>query len=130
LISHGYTFAAKGTPECFSPVLYHEAEIYNHLRSIEGRHVPIHLGNIKLKKGYLFEVIAEITHIMLLGFADSPVKSSNGHLKREVTRSLQTVHDMGMLPRDVVARNILTDGKQVLIIDFDRARILDALRQS
>jgi hypothetical protein len=40
LSSHGYVFVAKGVPECDLRHLRYEAHIYQHLRPVQGVHVP------------------------------------------------------------------------------------------
>ncbi|KAF2202014.1 hypothetical protein GQ43DRAFT_12038 [Delitschia confertaspora ATCC 74209] len=127
LLSHGYVLAAKGTPLWFSHLLRHEAEVYGRLSPIQGKHVPIHLGNITLDVGYPFEGIAIITDMMLLSFAGQPisrVQTDRTLLKRKVEESIQAVHQYGVLQRDAEARNILWNGGHVMIIDFERAIVM------
>jgi hypothetical protein len=68
LKSHGYTVAAKCTPIDFVHRLKREAAIYEPLRTIQGVHVPVHLGNIDLDTPYFYEGITELVHMMFLSF--------------------------------------------------------------
>lgn len=128
LFSHGYTLAAKGTPYWFSNHLDHEAKVYHHLECLQGKHIPVHVGNIALETGYYFEGIAIITHMMLLSFAGLPISRIEDcrHLQREVTQSIDALHQLGVLHCDIAARNILYGDGQVMVIEFDRARILES----
>lgn len=128
LFSHGYVLVAKGTPAWFSHLLRHEAEVYGHLRPIQGKHVPVHLGNIALAPGYPFEGIAWITDMMLLSFAGqriSRIQTDRILLKRKVEESIQAVHRYRVLQRDAEARNILWNEGRVMIIDFERAIVME-----
>lgn len=65
---HGYTVAAKCTPAYFVHRLQHEEFIYRRFLPIQGTYVPVCLGIVKLKAPYFYEGIAELTHMLFLGF--------------------------------------------------------------
>lgn len=46
----GYTCVGKATREVSVPALQHEGQIYGRLQSLEGRLIPVYLGNIDLQR--------------------------------------------------------------------------------
>ncbi|KAL9101247.1 MAG: hypothetical protein Q9163_003480 [Psora crenata] len=130
LTSHGYTVAAKATSDDFVAQLSHEALIYERLRPIQGIHVPVCLGNLDLAHPYFYEGIAELTHMMFLGYGGQPIyrhinANNRASLTQQVDAAFQAIHKLGVLHRDVMPRNILWNPKssQLTIIDFERAKM-------
>ena len=54
LTSHGYTFGAKGTEQHNHERLRHEHGIYRQLLPLQGNHVPVCLGLMKLRQVYYY----------------------------------------------------------------------------
>ena len=129
LLSHGYTMAAKGTASHFIPYLKHEASMYCKLQPIQGRHVPVCVGSINLKRPWFYQGFAEVVHMIFLSYCGRPISQTAGlektSLKGEIRRSLQAVHKLGVLHCDAEARNLLWHEGQVLVIDFERAKIVE-----
>lgn len=130
LTSHGYTVAAKCTTIDFVHHLKHEAIIYQHLRPIQGIHVPVYLGSIDLDRSYIYDGFAEIVHMMFLGYGGQPLFHQNyaknkSTLTGKVERSIQAIHRLGVLHQDLEPRNILCNAEltQTMVIDFERAKI-------
>jgi len=130
LTSHGYILAAKCTIIDFVAHLKREAVIYERLRPIHGTHVPVYLGNVDLDHPYVYDGIAEIVHMMFIGFGGQPISrhinSANSvQITQQFERSVQAIHQLRVLHRDMMPRNILWNAKlgQMMIIDFDRAKI-------
>ena len=130
LTSHGYTLAAKCTTSDFVAHLKREAVIYKRLRPIQGIHVPVYLGNIDLEHSYVYDGIAEIVHMMFIGFGGHPIfrhinAVNRVQITQQVERSIQAIHQLAVLHRDLEPRNILWNPKldQTMIIDFERAEV-------
>ena len=130
LTSHGYTVAAKCTTIDFIAHLKREAIIYERLRPIQGIHVPVYLGNVDLDQPYFYDGIAEIVHMMFIGFGGQPIcrhinANNRLYLTQQVKASIQAIHRLGVLHRDAMPRNILWNSElsQAMIIDFERAEI-------
>ncbi|PSN73790.1 hypothetical protein BS50DRAFT_607293 [Corynespora cassiicola Philippines] len=131
LKSHGYVVAAKCAPVDFVHRLEWESAIYRRLRSIQGIHVPVHLGNIGLKTPYFYEGIAELVHMMFLSFGGKCISEyrtskNKAYIARQVDCSVQAIHDLGVLHKDLEPRNILwsQETSQAMVIDFERAQIV------
>ncbi|KAF2174662.1 hypothetical protein K469DRAFT_681013 [Zopfia rhizophila CBS 207.26] len=131
LKSHGYTVAAKSTPIDFVHRLKREATIYEHLRPIQGIYVPVHLGNIDLDTPYFYDGIAELVHMMLLSFGGKRIShhcttENRPYITQQVDRSARAIHDLGVLHKDLMPRNILWNEEmcQVIVIDFERAEVV------
>ena len=131
LKSYGYTVAAKATPTDFVQRLKREATIYKHLQSIQGSHIPVHLGNIDLETPYFYEGIAELVHMMFLSFGGNRIaqhltSENRPFLIRQVDCAAQAIHSLGVLHKDLMPRNILWNEKirQVMVVDFERAEVI------
>ena len=139
LTSHSYTVVGKGTVRAFVKDLRHEAEVYRQLVSLQGIHIPIFLGNIDLDKPYYYDTGVRIVHLMLLSWAgtcpdDSKTSTStDGHiLKSDLVCAVNAIHEAGVLHKDIRTPNILwnKETKRVMVIDFERAKIVKTLREA
>jgi hypothetical protein len=102
LSSYGYTDVAKGTPAHYVKYLEHEAKVYDRLRSIQGKQVPVHLGNFDLVRPYHYDDIVDLVHMMLLGYGDTfPARNkeqgTTNALAIKVDRSIAAIHALGVL---------------------------------
>ncbi|KAL8910202.1 MAG: hypothetical protein Q9171_004500 [Xanthocarpia ochracea] len=137
LESHGYTFVAKGTVYAFIPQLLHEAKVYQRLKRLQGRAVPVYLGNINLVQKYYLTLGVRIRHMMLLSWGgelsgyndeEKPTDSVGRMIRREAFRTLREIEDEGVDQRDFRPPNLLWNAEvqRVMVIDFERAVIEDA----
>ncbi|KAF2194998.1 hypothetical protein K469DRAFT_648552 [Zopfia rhizophila CBS 207.26] len=131
LKSHGYTVAAKSTPIDFVHRLKWEATIYEHLRPIQGIYVPVHLCNIDLKTPYFYDGIAELVHMMFLSFGGNRISQhftteNRPYITQQVDCSARAIHDLRVLHKDLMPRNMLWNEEtgQVMVIDFERAEVV------
>lgn len=130
LSSHGYTVAAKGTDASRVRYLRHEATVYERLRSLQGKHIPVCLGAIDLALPYHYDGKV-IVHMLLLGWAGTAIsrkinEDNQCHLVRQTIHALGKIHQLQVLHRDAEPRNILWNEEthRVMIIDFERAALL------
>ncbi|KAI7909919.1 hypothetical protein M9X92_011381 [Pyricularia oryzae] len=129
LSSHGYTLVAKGVETANLTFLQHEKKVYDHLRPIQGEHVPVCLGLMSLDlpqycDGGIYE------HFLFLSWAGEPLSRSGGHINQSVavasiSKAFTEIHRLGVLHGDAEARNILVDGQHPMVVDFERATIRD-----
>ncbi|KAK1657140.1 hypothetical protein BDP55DRAFT_567888 [Colletotrichum godetiae] len=133
LLAYGYTFVSKGTVEAFISDLQHEAEIYEHLRPIQGVHVPIFLGSIDIRtinRKYFYDHRVYVVHMTFLSWGGQNlcgvdrVDIGDETLIAMATRSLNAVHDWGVAHQDVREENVLfnKEVKGIMMIDFERAQ--------
>jgi hypothetical protein len=133
LASHGYTVAAKGTISDFIPDLQHEATVYNRLRSIQGIYVPVCLGAIDLVRPYHHHG-SKIVHMLFLSWSGMGIdrhmdrKNVDDVLER-ATRALEAIHQLGVLHYDAMPRNLLWNGQGVMVVDFERAKVVEKGRK-
>ncbi|EMT70370.1 hypothetical protein FOC4_g10000137 [Fusarium odoratissimum] len=123
LLAHGYTFISKGIVQAFIRDLEHEAAVYEHLKLIQGVHVPVFLGAINLRsinKTYYYD------HRVYVRISDS-----NRSLEDKAIRSLRAMHREGVVHKDVRLANMLFNPeiKGVMVIDFERALLLKPARR-
>ncbi|KMU92152.1 hypothetical protein CIHG_09962 [Coccidioides immitis H538.4] len=134
LSSHGFTLVAKGATCENLDALVHERNMYNKLRDIQGQHVPVCLGIIKLerKRPYYYDG-GVYTHMLMLSWAGRSITNSqsNGNLPVSdmVKSAFQAIHRRGVLHGDAEPRNILWNDvmKRLMIVDFGRASKRDPL---
>ena len=81
---------------------------------------------------YFYDGIAEIVHMMFLGFGGSLIyQYINTNywlcLIHQLERSIRAIHQLGVLHRDAMPRNMLwnAEASQAMMIDFERAEILE-----
>jgi len=67
LTSHGYTFVGKATREVFVPALLHEGQIYKQLKSVQGKIIPVYLGNIDLARPWR-DLHVRLIHMLLMSW--------------------------------------------------------------
>lgn len=132
LASHGYTLVAKCSPIDFVPHLMHEADVYDRLHSIQGVHVPVHLGNIDLIQPYYYDAIAYLTHVMFLSFGGAPIYGqvttiNCAQIADQAVDCIDAIHSLQVLHRDLEPRNVVRDPitGRVMILDFERAEVRD-----
>jgi hypothetical protein len=127
LPEYGYTVIAKATGiECVGDLM-HESAIYHRLLPIQGKYIPVHLGDIKVDSLLYYAGAVRIVHMMLLSFGGFPIRVSiPAALADEAIRGLQAIHHLGVLQKDSesIARHVLIhpDRTGIAWIDFERAK--------
>ncbi|KAF1814806.1 hypothetical protein P152DRAFT_430801 [Eremomyces bilateralis CBS 781.70] len=131
LSSHGYTLVAKGVEGLDRALLQHENEMYNRLRPIQGKHVPVCLDRIDLVRPYYYDCGVYV-HFMFLSWAGQPLfdcvdQDLKPGINDAVSTMLKAVHKLGVLHRDAEPRNILynTNSGKLMLVDFERAEFYD-----
>ncbi|KAH6699540.1 hypothetical protein EV126DRAFT_443217 [Verticillium dahliae] len=135
MIAYGYTFVGKGTVQAFIRDLEHEAAVYERLRSIQGANVPVFLGAIDLrpmKKIYYYDHRVYVVHLTFLSWGGHRIDASGSFegkrnlLEKMAVRSLQAVHEHGVVHNDVRVANMLLnlEVNGVMMIDFERAQLV------
>ncbi|KAL7938208.1 hypothetical protein V8C35DRAFT_291220 [Trichoderma chlorosporum] len=135
LLAYGYTFLAKGTVQAFISDLSHEAAVYDRLKSMQGRDVPVFLGTIDLRsmdRIYYYFHRVYVVHLTLLSwggeYLDVIPKASDMGKKLEgmAITALRAMHQEGVIHRDVRFANMLfnQEDKRVVLIDFERASLI------
>lgn len=128
LSPYGYTVAAKGTVGAFVRDLQHEAAIYQHLRSLQGRAIPVCLGAIDLVHPHYYDIGVRIVHMMLLAWGGSCLEGKDEHqrpLSNHIRHAVDAIHKAGVLHGDLRMANMLwnQESRRVMLIDFERAKI-------
>ncbi|OAA45720.1 hypothetical protein ISF_09588 [Cordyceps fumosorosea ARSEF 2679] len=126
LARFGYTFVGKGTVSAHPTRLEHECSIYQRLEKLQGDVVPVHLGMVSLRPGYLLPGGAYVIHMMLMSWAGVAMDTTRSNLEREVQRSIQTIYEHGVNHQDEREPNLLWNAERcrVMVIDFDQATFL------
>ncbi|EJP61471.1 metalloprotease-like protein [Beauveria bassiana ARSEF 2860] len=126
LARFGYTFVGKGTVSARPTRLEHECSIYQRLEKLQGDVVPVHLGMVSFRPGYLLPGGAYVIHIMLMSWAGVAMDTTLSNLEWEVQRSIQTIYENGVNHQDEREPNLLWNAERcrVMVIDFDQATVL------
>jgi hypothetical protein len=129
LWSHGYTFVGKGVPVEFIECSKREASIYSRLTVIQGRSVPVVLGNLNLRQPFSYDGIADMVRFIFMSFVGRTLAKQHeidqNQLIQQAEESLQTIHKLGVLHSDPIPGNMTWDeeGRRVMFIDFERAEV-------
>ncbi|ATY66590.1 hypothetical protein A9K55_001137 [Cordyceps militaris] len=126
LARFGYTFVGKGTVSARPERLEHECSIYQRLEKLQGDVVPVHLGMVSFRPGYLLPGGAYVIHMMLMSWAGVAMDTTLSNREWEVQRSIQTIYEKGVNHQDEREPNLLwnTERCRVMVIDFDQATLL------
>jgi hypothetical protein len=129
LWSHGYTFVGKGTPVDFLAGSKQEELVYSHLSPIQGMYVPVLLGSLRLRRPFSYDGIAEIIHLMIMGYAGRTLAGQHDldhdQLVQQAENSLQAIQELGVLHGDPIPGNMIwnEENGRVMFIDFERAKL-------
>ncbi|KAK2739102.1 hypothetical protein FQN57_006668 [Myotisia sp. PD_48] len=131
LVSHGYSLVAKGTAHGLDGRVKYEEKLYNHLRSVQGIHVPVCLGSIDISSRPLSYNGIKICRLMFLSYAGQYLNGyAAGYDKLKnfapsAKEALRALHQLGVLHNDAHLGNIFwnEENKRVMIIDFERSKI-------
>ncbi|KAK4442173.1 putative spok spore killer [Podospora aff. communis PSN243] len=124
----GYTLVAKGVEEVNVTHLQHEKAVYDQLRTLQGKHIPVCLGLIDLVLPHYHDGRV-LKHFLLLSWAGQTLSKCIGQInKKFATFATMTaftrLHQLHILHGDAEPRNILYDAvnRSVMIADFERAQ--------
>ena len=127
LVSHGYTFVAKGTTEWLKSYLLHEGQIYNRLKWIQGELVPVYLGNIDLAWPWRDMFGTPIIHMLLMSWGGECLTddSLKDH-QLQVQKLEAKFTSLGVCHEDIRSANLLWNEelRRVIAIDFERSIII------
>lgn len=106
--------------------LQHENEMYDGLRAIQWKHVPVCLGSIDLVRPYYYNSDVYV-HFMFLSWAGRLLFDCGDQAKTDFVRGVATifkaVHELRVLHCDAEPRNILydTNSGNLMVVNFERA---------
>ena len=127
LASHGYTFVAKGTRDVFIPDLQYEGQIYDRLRSMQGRSIPVFLGSVGLTTPWYDLGGVRVIHMLLLAYGGIRVDRNPDveNLDGQVKAFEEGLGRLGVRHEDLACRNMLWNPElgRVLFIDFERSTV-------
>ncbi|RDA93196.1 hypothetical protein CP533_3154 [Ophiocordyceps camponoti-saundersi (nom. inval.)] len=140
LLLYGYTMISKGTVEPLAPYLAQETAIYERLRPIQGKHVPVCLGSVDLRtigRTYYYPFGMDVMFMIFFawgGIAADRAKLDGERMKafeEKADQSLRACHDLGVIHDDVRLPNMLVseEGDNVFMIDFERATVVEPRRK-
>ena len=131
LSSHGYTLVAKGVEKGHLGRLQHEEKVYDQLRSIQGRYIPVCVGIVNLVLPLYYRGGVH-THLLFLSWAGRPLFTMSSQVDTDsivaaVGAALGAIHDLRVLHCDAEPRNVLYDANSgnAMIVDFERAEIVN-----
>ncbi|EGD92063.1 hypothetical protein H112_00352 [Trichophyton rubrum D6] len=133
--SSGHTLVAKGVESWNLHKLKHEMQIYNKLKSLQGKCIPVCLGIVDLVPKFPYYYDEGIyTHMLFLSWAGESISKAgvvpqDADVSIMVHNALQSIHSKGILHGDAEPRNILWNptSQHVMIVDFERSTIQNAL---
>ncbi|KAK1973778.1 hypothetical protein LZ30DRAFT_609870, partial [Colletotrichum cereale] len=129
LSSYRYTLVAKGVESFDLARLRHENKVYDRLRLIQGKHVPVCLGSVDLILPFYYDS-GIYEHFLFLSWAGQPLfDSANQAIRADVVdavaKAYKELHKLGILHGDAEPRNVLrnTVSGNIMVVDFERAEL-------
>lgn len=136
LASHGYTFVGKATREVYVPAIQHEGHIYDRLQRLQGKMIPVYLGNIDLDVERPWcDLHVRLIHMLLMSWGGERVDKVDGvrDIEIEVERFKNRIERLGIRHNDLIPANMLWDKRiqSMIFIDFEAATQINgrALRE-
>lgn len=139
LPSHGYVLLAKGVQQDDVPYLLNEANIYRRLAPIQGRYIPVYIGNTNLYhplivSGGQAQPTRIITRLLFVSYAGISMLACLNETNEEertqrIEEGIKAIHALGVLHMDAFANNILWDKGSVRFIDFERSTTREKLEE-
>ncbi|KAL8961321.1 MAG: hypothetical protein Q9193_002109 [Seirophora villosa] len=123
LAEYGYTFVGKATIDRFIPCLQHEGRIYDRLRELQGRLIPVCLGNIDLDIPWYGPGV-ELVHMLLMSYGGEHVAYERTRDQIQQAEDFETtIAAFGVQHEDMRSRNMLWNQEigRLLFIDFERS---------
>ncbi|KAH7176275.1 hypothetical protein EDB81DRAFT_897468, partial [Dactylonectria macrodidyma] len=127
LSSYGYTLVAKGVEEMDVALLRYENNIYNKMRAIQGKHVPVCVGGVDLTLPCYYDG-GVFVHLLFLSWGGQPLSECSKQIKERAINATTTVftelHAQVVLHFDAEPRNLLYDTQtsNLMVVDFERAQ--------
>ena len=121
LASHGYTFVGKATRDVYVRALQHEGTIYNRLESIQGKRIPVYLGNIDLERPWR-DLGVRLIHMLLMSWGGEKVQEV-ASLQMEICQFEEEIDRLGVQHNDMISDNMLWNDQipGVMFIDFENS---------
>ncbi|CAF9927300.1 MAG: hypothetical protein GOMPHAMPRED_004356 [Gomphillus americanus] len=125
LFPYRYVLLGKGTVKAFHYRLQHEAEVYDHLKLLQGTAVPVCLGFTRLRHKYYLKPNVKITSMLFLAWGGH--RHPEMHTSHpDAVETVAEVREAGVDQKDVRRPNLLwnEEMQRVMLIDFERAEYL------
>jgi tRNA A-37 threonylcarbamoyl transferase component Bud32 len=109
--------------------LAYESKVYNHLRSLQGKYIPVSLGMVDLRLPYYYngETYTSMLFLCWVGrLLNQYLTPKYGpRILDQVNYALESVHRQQVLHTDVKSHNWLWEEQlgKLMLIDFERAEI-------
>jgi hypothetical protein len=107
----------------------HEGEVYNHLQPIQGRYIPVCLGNLALALPWYHDD-RSFCHLLLLSWGGDTLRDCVRDMTRETIisracESLGQIHQLGVMHREGEMSNMTYNSQTetIMIVDFERAKL-------
>ena len=102
----------------------HEGRIYDRLKSVQGKLIPVYLGNIDLDQPWL-DLGIRITHMLLISWGGERIDKVKGGrtFDIEIKHFESQIARLGVQHEDIRLPNMLwsRETNAVIFIDFERA---------
>ncbi|KAL2357208.1 hypothetical protein BJ546DRAFT_1113171 [Cryomyces antarcticus] len=136
LLSHGYTYVAKGTVHAFTEDLKHEASVYRRLRNVQGQLVPVYLGSLSLDRPYFLDFGVKIVRMLMMSWVGEQAKQDfTGKVSRwglsllddKSNAAVNELRKRGVEHNDARPPNMLWNEENgcVMLVDFERSTFLE-----
>lgn len=139
LLSHGYILLAKGVQQDDEAHLLNEVNIYRRLAPIQGRHIPVYIGETSLSyplilPGGQAQPVRIITRLILISYAGINMSeclkvTNEAEFTQGIEECIKAIHALGVLHTDASSNNILWLKGSVRVIDFERSKTRETVEE-
>lgn len=139
LLSHGYILLAKGVQQDDEPHLLNEADIYRRLAPIQGRYIPVYIGEMSLSyplilPGRQVQPVRFITRLLFVSYAGINMSeclkvTNEAEFTQGIEECMKAIHALGVLHMDASSNNILWLKGSVRVIDFERSKTRETVEE-
>ncbi|RDA88455.1 hypothetical protein CP532_6628 [Ophiocordyceps camponoti-leonardi (nom. inval.)] len=120
--------------------LVREAAVYERLRPIQGKHVPIYLGSVDLRsigRTYYYPFGISVIYMIFLAWGGTAANRADldeqgmNTVEKKAKKSLRACRSLGVTHGDVrLANMVISEANEVMMIDFDRAKLVEPRRKT
>lgn len=139
LPTHGYALLAKGVQQEDECYLLNEAKIYRRLAPIQGKYIPVCIGDTSLShpliiSGGQAQPTRIITRLLFVSYAGIHMErcldeTNEDTMAQGIEDCLDAIHALGVLHMDAFANNILLQDGRVRMIDFERSKTREMVEE-
>ncbi|THV85431.1 hypothetical protein D6D29_02361 [Aureobasidium pullulans] len=128
ILMTGHCLVAKGYRHEDVGWLQNELAVYERLKALQGKFIPVCCGVVDLPKAYNTTESRAVQHLLLLSWAGETLNARGSGIDQfepQLLSGLEQMHEKQVVHGDAERRNMLFDreSQRLMIVDFERSRL-------